>query len=108
MNFPTLIQVKKNGYSPPTGLYRLVFPYLSTLKKIKFEEQEGKLGTVHDGMFYPMDSLFWAIDGNEIPLKAIRKTQISGKLKEKQIIIELDEYYILPDTNNTLYLGEVK
>lgn len=97
--------VKKNGYRPPKGLYRLVFPYLSTLQKVKFEEKDGKLGTYHDDMFYPMDSIFWASEGEEVPLKALNKTQIGEKVKEKQILIELDEYLIIQDTDNITYKG---
>jgi hypothetical protein len=100
MKNTTNIIVKKNGYSPPKGLYRLVFPYLSTLQKVKFEEKDGKLGTYHDDMFYPMDSIFWANEGSEIPLQAYHKTEIGKKIKEDQIIIELDDYFIVQNNDN--------
>lgn len=95
MKFPTLIKVKKNGYCPPKGLYRLVFPYISTLKKVKFEEKDGIVGTYHDDMFYPMDSIFWASEGVEIPIEALPKTKIGEKIKEDDILVELDDYFII-------------
>jgi hypothetical protein len=95
MRFPTLIQVKKNGYCPPKGFYRIVFPYLSTLRKVKFEEKDGRVGTYHDDIFYPMDSIFWANEGVEIPIDALPKTKIGEKLREDQILLELDNYFII-------------
>lgn len=105
MKYPTLIQVKKNGYCPPKGLYRLVFPYLSTLEKVKFEEKEGVIGTYHDGLFYPMDSIFWANEGKEVPLKAINKTKIGEKIMESTIILETDSYIILQNVKQPIYKG---
>lgn len=104
MKYSTKIKVIKNGYCPPKGLYRIVVPYLSSLKQLNFIEKDNTLFVFHNKMFYPMDSVFWANEGSEVPLIAISKTKIGAKIKEKDILLELDNHYILQNNNNLEYI----
>jgi hypothetical protein len=100
MKYSTKIKVIKNGYCPPKGLYRIVVPYLSSLKKLEFIEKDDELFVFHNKLFYPLDSVFWANEGSEIPLTSISKTKIGAKVKEKDILLELENHYILQNTDN--------
>jgi len=90
-----MMQIIKNGYNPPQGLYSLCIPYRSTFKELDFTEDGGKVGTFHKDLFYPMDSIFLMEEGQKFPVDAVMDTMIAEKFNKNNILAESNGYLII-------------
>lgn len=93
-----VIKMMNHGHFPSSGYYKLSIGYKDSVKHMRFvDHEEFGVGVFMSDVFYPIEDIKVMEAGEEMGLKAIKNSKIAEAFYKNEILLEIEDYFIIID-----------